>query len=211
MIFVYLIILCLFVTVAIISMTRTVVYLSSRGGKKFVRLQSAGIGGEYDFVSNRFALVVGTYRHPLRRKGKPDEEAQRKKREKKEKKKLKSAAKKKHPKLTWALRVQIIKALALFCGRLLARLSFDIGAVVVRPTISNPALAGMAYGWGQAFLGAFPDLRRKTAFAPNFDGSQSVYEGEMTVSIKNRQIVALLWGLARDLPIGKIVKHKFMN
>ncbi|MEZ5357651.1 MAG: hypothetical protein R3F48_02390 [Candidatus Zixiibacteriota bacterium] len=218
MIFVYLLIVCSCLAAAYLLLTRTSVFISNRNGVKIARLTISGAGGEYNFASKRIAFFLGPLRYRPRKKEVTPEEIEQKKvrkaekqRRREEKKLKKGAEEKKQKKLTWNVRVQLIKAFLLFIGRLLAAVTYDIGPIVVRPTIANPALAGMAYGWGQAFLGAMPGLRQKTVFAPNFDGSESVYEGEMTVSIKNRQFVGLLWRLIRELPIGKIVKQKFIQ
>ncbi len=208
MIFVYLFIVILFAPVIYILMTSTSAYVSYTHKKLLIRILISGIGVSYDGAEKQRTIIVGPYHHRL---GKSSKKKTEKSAERKKRKSQKAKKQTTRPKLSWALRIQFIKALGLFVGRLLSSVSFDIGRVVVRPKIANPALAGMAYGWGQAFLGVFPELHRRTAFAPKFDGSDGVYEGDLTVTIKNRQICYLLYLLCKNVPIWKLVKHKYLN
>jgi len=99
----------------------------------------------------------------------------------------------------------------LFIGRILAAVEYEGGEFKARPVISNPALAGMAYGWGQAFYGVFPGLRQKVEVTPAFNGGEGNWSGHLTVSIRNRKIFYQLYRLALDMPIVEIIKQKFFK
>lgn len=115
------------------------------------------------------------------------------------------------PKLPLRVRVQTGKAALLFVGRLLARVQYNIGEIDIAPVFANPALAGMAYGWGRAFSGAFPGAARSFRVTPSFTGGTTRFSGSLTLSIASRQICYLVYRLWRDLPIQHIMKHRFFR
>ena len=128
-------------------------------------------------------------------------------------KKLETIGKKKkdRPAMPLGIKLRIGKAALLFVGRLLSRVQYDIGQIEFEPAPANPALAGMAYGWSSAFAGAFPGAARTVRVTPSFTGGPSRLSGSLTLSIATRQIVYLVYRLVRDLPIQKIIKHRFLK
>ena len=105
--------------------------------------------------------------------------------------------------------VKIVRAGLLCVGRILSRVQYDEGRLDVQPVIANPALAGMAYGWGQALGGMFPGLRQVATITPAYGTGSGRISGKAVFSIKNRQIVWVVWRLVRDLPIKELVKYRF--
>jgi hypothetical protein len=69
----------------------------------------------------------------------------------------------------------------------------------------------MSYGWEQALRGMFPAIGHTINFAPSFAGEKSKFSGCLEMSIRNRQVVYLLYRLIRDLPIRDILKYRFFK
>jgi hypothetical protein len=105
--------------------------------------------------------------------------------------------------------IKMVKAAIIFVADFLSRVQYDVGQLEVRPVTANPALAGVAFGWGQALYGIFPDLRRTINIAPTYGSEGSLVSGRVAISIKNGQVVALLWRLLRNLPIKELIKYRF--
>lgn len=93
-----------------------------------------------------------------------------------------------------------------FAARVLSCVVYKEANLAARPVIANPALAGMAFGWGQALYGAFPGLQTVLAVSPAFAPGQSTVSGHLTLSIKNRQVVYPTYRLLRQLPIKEIIR-----
>ncbi|MCK5126047.1 MAG: hypothetical protein KAR42_07310 [candidate division Zixibacteria bacterium] len=205
MIFVYIIFGFCFFTALVILLSETRVYASNYNQEFFVRLTVAGCGMAYSITRKQTTMIIGRYRKVFKKsESKPKAKKEKPKAVKREKKKERGQ-------LSWSIKAKSIKAFLLFGSRVLSRLKYDIGQVAIRPAISNPALAGMSYGWGAAFLGAFPELGRKITYAPVFNGGDSTYEGELTLSIKNRQFCYPLYRLYQDLPIWIIIKQRYFK
>lgn len=191
--------------IILILTTRTILTASHRLRETSVSLTIANCGIKAYLSSRRYGLIVGghVFRFELRQR----EPAAKKKTPKK----IKPPKKKAERKLSFSIWVKIIKAATLFTGRILAAVEYEGGQFQARPVLSNPALAGMAYGWGQAFYGVFPGLRQKVEVTPAFNGGEGNWSGHLTVSIRNRKIIFLLYRLALDLPIVEIIKQKFFK
>ena len=105
--------------------------------------------------------------------------------------------------------VRILKALIFFAGEILSRFRYDGGKIEVQPVFADPALAGIAYGWGQAFYGIFPGARNVIAVDPAFGAGETVYSGYVIFSIKNRQIIGPGFRLFGNLPIRELMASLF--
>ncbi len=204
-----LIIVALAVAVAaiLIVTTRLVLYASHREGDSTVSLTIIGCGLLYDPGQGRLGIVCGRFKCFFKsRSGKITAG-------KTEKKKAgpKPAAKTWWKKLPLSSRVKICKAALLFAARFLSRLHYDEGKLETRPVFADPALAGMLYGFGQAFYGIFPGARRTVNLVPDFGAEKSEWTGHLTLSIKNRQVIRIGYRLFGDLPIRKIVKSSILR
>jgi hypothetical protein len=179
-------------TLATLLLTRTVLSLSLNDNCRLASLTILGVGMRYDLDRGRIGFGIGRLVRyfPRRSTPKHSPEPHRASHPRKMKPRRKTP-------LSVYLRIGV--AMARFAVGLLARLRFETKSLVLQPAIPNPALAGMAYGWGQALYGMFPGWRDRVDFAPRFDGESS-YSGEIMISIKNRQVAVLLFRLLRDLP-----------
>ncbi len=190
-----------------VLLTKMVLTVSHRRKETVFSLTIAGCGLQYRVQAKRYGLVLGNYVHLFKPGTKP-KAAKKKKPSKSKPDKSKKKIKKKISFVTW---MRIAKAGVLLIGRFLVRVKFDEAGFAARPVISNPALAGMAYGWGQAFYGVFPGLRQKVNVSPAFNGGEGNWSGRLSVSIGNRQIIYILYRFVRDLPIMEIIKQKFFK
>jgi len=109
------------------------------------------------------------------------------------------------------VRVRILKALLLFAARLISRLRWETARLETRPVIADPALAGVAYGMAAAFSGIFPGTARHVQFQPGFVPGRSRWSGKLAMSIRNRQIIYLLFKLWRDMPIWVMLRSKLFR
>jgi len=105
--------------------------------------------------------------------------------------------------------IATIRAVVLFAGRILSHVRVDEAKFDLQPMIANPALAGMAYGWSQAFYGVFPSARKIVSISPDFGDGESVISGRVTFSIANRRILLSVWELLWNLPIKELVRYIF--
>ena len=192
----------------LLVLTTRMVLCASRRRETFeISLTILGCGALFFPGQNRLGIVCGKYRHKFAAaKDRPSEKKISS--SKKKKASPKSKPKRKYPLSIW---VKIARALVLFAGRFMAGINYDGGQFRARPVISNPALAGMAYGWGEAFYGIFPGARQTVDVTPSFQETTSNWSGHMTVSMNIRQIVYLVYRLLRDLPIYEIIKHRFFK
>ena len=101
--------------------------------------------------------------------------------------------------------------MVLFVGEILSRCSYDGGKFEVQPVFADPALAGIAYGWGQAFYGIFPGARNVIAVDPVFGAGETVFSGYVKFSIKNRQVVGPFLRLLANLPIKELTLSFFLR
>ena len=199
-------IILIIIFLVLILTTRMVLTASGRHGEIYFSLTVCGCGLLFHPGKSALGLICGKYRHLFRpgagRRGadKPSLKKEEISRPKKAKSKI--------PLMIW---IKIGRALILAAGRFMARINFDGSQLKTHPVMANPALAGMAYGWGQAFYGVFPGMRRTIDFAPVFDQTRGFWSGRLIVSIKNRQMVYIVYRLVRDLPIGKIIRHRFFK
>lgn len=187
--------------------TRLVLYASHREGDSTVSLTIIGCGLLYDPGQSRSGIVCGRFRYFFKSRPKKVTAG------KTEKKKAEfdSTLKNWWRKLPLSSRVKICKAALLFAARFLSRLHYDEGKLETRPVFADPALAGMVYGFGQAFYGIFPGARRTVNLVPDFGAEKSEWTGHLTLSIKNRQVIRIGYRLFGDLPIREITKSWFLK
>jgi len=162
-------------------------------------------GLEYTHDKKRLALRCGRYRHVFGG-GTPKPE-----KKKKETAPRKKKEKKIRPKLPWRVRVRIGKAIVLCTARFLVSVHYDLGRVRVRPVFANPALAGMVYGFGQAFSGAFGRIGEAISMVPDFAAEKTTWSGEIAISIGIRQIIVITCRFIMDLPIKNILKYRYFT
>lgn len=204
-----LIIIALVVAVAAILLvtTRLVLYASHREGDSTVSLTIIGCGLLYDPGQSRSGIVCGRFKYFFESRSKKVTAGK----TEKEKAEPDSALKNYWRKLPLSSRVKICKAALLFAARFLSRLHYDEGKLETRPVFADPALAGMVYGFGQAFYGIFPGARRMVNLVPDFGAEKSEWTGHLTLSIKNRQVVRIGYRLFCDLPIREIAKSSILR
>lgn len=165
-----------------------------------------GCGLKFSSENEQLSLVCGRWMHSFEKSAgtgpkKKSEDARRSK-DRKAKKKTRS-------KLPLSTMVKIARAGIIFAARLIASVQYDEGRLDLQPVIANPALAGMAFGWGRAIGGAMPGLRSVINLAPSTEPGTGRVSGHLVLSIKNGRVVVLLWRLLRDLPIKEIIRYKF--
>jgi hypothetical protein len=167
-----------------------------------VSLAIGACGVRFDTTGRRFGIFFSRWTYYF----KPSAEKPKKGKKPKppRKKKVKSLRR-----LPLATILKIARAAVIFVAGFLSRVQYDEGKLEVQPVIANPALAGMAFGWGQAFYGAFPGLKQVFNVDPAYGTSGSRVSGQLSLSIKNRQIMGLVWRLLRDLPIIELMKYRF--
>lgn len=197
---------CVLIGLALFLTTRTVFFLSYRDKRLTASLTIIGCGVHY--ADGRIGIGCGRLVHYF--KPSPEEPRKKKKEEKAERK---AAKKKKKPqqrrRLRLAVILRIVKALFLFVVDILSRIRYDEGELTVVPVIADPAIAGMAYGWGQALYGIFPDLRRTIDVMPAYGQEKSRFSGHIALSFPNRGIVVPVWRLLRNMPIKELIRHRF--
>lgn len=198
--------LCIIVGLVLFLTTRTVFFLSYRQRRLTASLTVLGCGVRY--ADGRVGIGCGRLIHYF----KPSAEEPRKK--KKEKKAERKAAKRKKKRkekrrMKSGVIFRIGKALFLFTVDLLSRIRYDGGELTFVPVIADPALAGMAYGWGQAVYGMFPGLRRTIDVMPTYGQEKSRFSGHIALSFPNRGIVVPVWRLIRNMPIKELIRHRF--
>jgi hypothetical protein len=197
---------CIVVGLVLFLTTRTVFFLLYRERHLVASLTILGCGIRY--ADGRIGIGCGRIVHYF----KPSTEESRKK--KKDKKAKRAAAKKeKKPKKGRRMKLGVIlriaKALFLFVVDMLSRVRYDGGELTAVPVIADPAIAGMAFGWGQAFYGMFPELRRTIDVIPTYGQEKSRLSGHFAVSFPNRGIIVPVWRLLRNLPIIELIRHRF--
>jgi len=188
-----------------VILAKTTFSLSLDNGRLKVSLGMLKCGVRFDSRGNRLGIFVGNWAHYFKTDGK--KEAGEKPGKPKKRKKVKKTGP--APKLHWSTILKIVKAAVLFMAGILSRIKYEEGRLDLQPAMANPALAGMAYGWGQAFTGAWPGLGRVFGFTPLFGSDQGQYSGHLVLSIKNGQVMALTWRLVRNLPIKELVKYLY--
>ncbi len=193
---------CIMAGLVLFLTTRTVFFLSYRERRLTASLTVLGCGVRY--AEGQVGIGCGRLVHYF----KPSPEEPRKK-----KKAKRDAAKKKKKRKTERLKLRVIlrivKALFLFVVDLLSRIRYDGGELRVVPVIADPAIAGMAYGWGRALYGMFPDLRHTIDVSPTYGQEKSRFSGHVALSFPNRGIVVPVWRLLRNLPIKELIRHRF--
>jgi len=182
-----------------ILLTKIYFHVSYSSGKMIFNVTILSTGFEFIIPENKLTFVLGNYKKSFDTKTSKKQKPAKKSKKKREKKEKKS--------LSWQVWAKIIKAGLLFIGRFLSKVEYESAQLDIQPVFANPALAGMAYGWSSAFMGAIPGLSETINFTPRFDTEKSQLSGELTLSIKNRSIIYLLYRLFRDLPIKELVKH----
>jgi hypothetical protein len=184
---------------------RTNLTVSIMNNRITVTLALMRCGLRYNGRSRQIGLFCGRWIHYF--KSSTDV------REKKKKKKKAARLQKPKPrrKLPLTTIFKIIKAAVVFIAGFLSRVQYDVGKIDVQPIIANPALAGMAYGWSRAFYGVFPCIRRILEVSPDYGTGQGHFSGNLELSIKNRQMVGLMWRLFRNLPIIELIKYRFFK
>lgn len=197
---------CILVGLVLFLTTRTVFFLAYRERRLHASLTVLGCGLHY--ADSRIGIGCGRFVHYF----KPSPEEPRTK--KKEKKAERKAAKKKKKRregrrMKFGVILRIVKALFLFAVDLLSRIRYDGGELTVVPVIADPAIAGVAYGWGQALYGIFPDLRRTIDVMPTYGQEKSRFSGHIALSFPNRGIVVPVWRLLRNMPIKELIRHRF--
>jgi hypothetical protein len=187
---------------------RTILSISIDNAYLKIKLTLLGCGLGYDSRQNHLRLFCGRFSRRLpsfkassRKEKTPREPA----------KKAADTKAKSRRDLPFSTVIKIIRAGVLFAARFLSSVQYDEGQVEVKPVIANPALAGIAFGWGQAVNGAFPGLRKFFDFAPAFGAGTGCYAGRISLSVRNWRVAALVWRLLCDLPIMEIVKYRFFK
>jgi hypothetical protein len=180
--------------------------MSFQNRRLAVSLSILGCGLRYD--DGRIGIACGS----LVRYFKPSAKRARKKKKEKEVKE-EAPGKKKKPKkgrrMKFGLILRITRAVFLFTADILSRIRYDSGELTVIPVIADPAIAGMAYGWGQAFYGIFPRLRRTLDVIPTYGRGKSSLSGQIALSFPNRGMIVPVWRLIRNLPIIELIRHRF--
>ncbi len=197
---------CIIVGLVLFLTTRTVFFLSYRERRLDASLTILGCGVFY--ADGRIGIGCGRLVHYF----KPSPEEPRKK--KKEKKAARKAGEKKKKRekgrrMKFGVILRIVKALFLFTVDILSRIRYDGGELTVVPVIADPAIAGMAYGWGQALYGIFPNLRRTIDVMPTYGHEKSRFSGHIALSFPNRGIIVPVWRLIRNMPIKELIRHRF--
>lgn len=194
--------------VTVLLSVSTTVSASFQNTRVIISLAVAGCGMKFDSKPRRLGVFCGHWVHFFKAgRGVPKKKKD-KKRDQLKEDKSKPGRRRRLPLSTI---VKIARACLLFVARFLSFVQYDMGNINVRPAIANPALAGMAYGWGQALNGAFPGMQRVLNIAPNYGPGAGSVSGRLVLSIKNRQIVVLVWRLLSDLPIKEIIKYRFFR
>lgn len=197
---------CILAGLALLLTARTVFFLSYQERRLAVSLTILGCGLRYD--GKRFGIACG----PLTHYFKPSPEKPRKKKKEKEvdqKAPGKEKKRKKGRRMRLGLVLRIAKALFLFFADVLSRVRYDGGELTIIPVIADPAVAGIAYGWGQAFYGIFPQLRRTLDVVPTYGRGKSSFSGQIALSFPNRGLIVPVWRLVRNLPIIELIRHRF--
>jgi hypothetical protein len=187
--------------------TRTVISVSYRNHLFRASLTVLGCGVEFNGGRRQVGVVCGPLRFfPRQKRATPKRETAAKPAEASP---APVPKRKSGRKLSLGVMVRVLKALVLFVGEILSRFSYDRGKIEVQPVFADPALAGIAYGWGQAFYGIFPRARNVIAVDPVFGAGETVYSGYVIFSIKNRQIIGPGFRLFGNLPIRKLMASLF--
>lgn len=199
------IIILFFILIVSVLLTARIILRAGREQEQFyVKLTVLNCGGLYDISGNRAALVLGRWKKYFKPGDKKKKPATK---DKPTRKKKKTAKKRSFGQLSWSARIKIAKAFLLYSGRFLGSIKYDEGQLKARPVMADPALAGMAYGFGAAVYGIFPDLRQTLDVFPAFSGQKSEWTGHIVFSIRIRQIIYISCRLIGDLPIMEIVKY----
>ncbi len=197
---------CIVVGLVLFVTTRTVFFLSYRERRLTASLTVLGCGVHY--ADGRIGIGCGRLVHYF--KPSPEEPRKKKKAKKAEREAAKEGKKpKKGRRMKLGVILRIAKALFLFVVDMLSRIRYDGGELTVVPVIADPAIAGMAYGWGQAFYGVFPALRRTIDVVPTYGREKSRLSGHIALSFPNRGIVVPVWRLLRNMPIKELIRHRF--
>jgi hypothetical protein len=187
----------------ILMMTRLIFQANHCKEETTFSIKVLGCGMIYDFRKQLPALTVRRWRYYLKMGNK--------KREKTAKGKFRKRDKTTKPKsvrkLNWSVRVRIGKALLLYSLRFLNGLKYEEALLVARPVLPDPALAGMAYGFGAALYGVFPGLRQTVDVWPDFAAGETRWMGQLEFSIKIRQVFYNSYRLLLDLPIKELIGH----
>lgn len=197
---------CLITGSVLFLTARTVLSLSFQNRRLSASLTILGCGIRYD--DGRIGIACGSLAHYF----KPSVKKARKKKKEKEVAEKAPGKKKKRKRgrrMTPGLVFRIAKALFLFVVDILSRIRYDSGELTVIPVIADPAIAGMAYGWGQAFYGIFPQLRRSVDVIPTYGRGKSSLSGQLALSFPNRGMIVPVWRLIRNLPIIELIRHRF--
>lgn len=185
-----------------IMVSRAVMYVSYREGIFKILVTIIGCGVCFDFDKYKPGIVFGQriiyFKLPSRKTGRVKEAAK--------KKKVAGKKKKKGIGIPISTGIKIGRAGLLFGARIFSRIEYEESFLRARPVIANPALAGIAYGWGKAFYGIFPEVGQTIDIAPSFNGRKGSWNGHLKLSIKIRQIVYAIYLFLRDLPINEIIK-----
>jgi hypothetical protein len=188
--------------------SRTILSISIDNARLKVKLALLGCGFRYDSHENDLRLFCWrlTRRLPSFKIASP-----RTKSPASAEKKTIEAKARSRKRLPFSVLIKIIKAGLLFAARFLSRVQYDEGQIEVQPVIANPALAGIAFGWGQALNGAVPGLRGFFDFTPVYGTGSGRYAGRISLSVRNWRVAVLVWRLLCDLPIMEIVKYRFFK
>ena len=189
--------------------TRTIIFLSYRDRLFNASLTVLGCGVEFNGGRRQIGVVCGPLRYyPRQKSATPKRETAAKPAEAP----LAPVPKRKSGRrLSLWVMVGVLKALVLFVGEILSRFSYDGGKFEVQPVFADPALAGIAYGWGQAFYGIFPGARNVIAVDPVFGAGETVFSGYVKFSIKNRQVIGPSFRLFGNLPIKELMASLFQR
>lgn len=203
----YIFLTILFLTAVAFIFSRTVLDISFNKKQLNLLVSILNCGLFFDFPDKKLGLYLNGFKKlsfTIKDGGKAKKT---KARVKKEKVKKEEKLKKEKKRIPLSLILKITKAGFLFVCRLISCVQYDTGQLVYKPVMANPAVAGMAFGWSRAFTGMFPGLGRSFQFTPQYVTGQSHISGRLTLSVKNRKVIYILFQLLGDLPIRQIVKH----
>ncbi len=189
----------------LICLTAPVLYqISHQHQQSTIKLTILGCGLLYDLGRNRAAVTIGKWHWSIGKRKQKRSALEKSTRRSKLKKK---AGEKEARKMSWNTRLKIIKAMMISGARLLSRIKYEDARLQVRPVMADPALAGMAYGWGAAIYGIFPGLRETIDICPDFGAEKTHWNGHLILSIRIRQVVYVGYGLLLDLPIRELIAY----
>ncbi len=192
---------------AVILSARTRLSVSFQNAVFNISVSVLGCGLKLTGEDRKFSVFCGRWIYSFKKSSKTSQEKRKKEVAlSQEDKKLK---KKSRPRLPLSTLVKIARAGIIFVARFIASVQYNEGQLDLQPVIANPALAGMAFGWGKAINGVFPGMQRVFNLAPSGGTGASRVSGHLVLSIKNGRVAALVWRLLRDLPIKELIKYKF--